>query len=951
MSRSKHHLIVYSAENESTASQLTNALKGLGYDIQGISLSDTSSTPLLKLVGKPGGAVLMLITDNYLKSTACMNGALEAIKEWAASGILFPIVAPGDQPNAEGTLEKVPTAFDRVSNVIAYMNYWQDRYLHLRKDLRYLEPDIVTERMVETVKMVSGEIGEFLRYLRNLRWHTLASFSADGFQLFRQFNGDESAPRQSTQPGLEALAGSFADTGKDNEKSLAELIEESSEALMAENANITARLSGQQPPSENTNSAETDDAPSPEAPADDSESLENLPPSANFLLQQEDEDDEDININEILSEAFNEVDEEDAEEFKFLSDDPDNPEGFDLNSLFEEEPASADAVPPEAEEADDLEVGEVLLNLVSDDEEGLLLHPEGKGQATPTEVLDHALNLFDSQLIQEGLQYLKKTVEMNPGESAVRYYLAYALARYGERWEEARHEIDIILQEDNDNADAWFLLAEIEENQGHFGQARKCFEKVAYLVPDYPDVFFRMGLLLQHHFEGQEEKAVGFYKKALTYNNQNSEACYQLASLLHEFMGDTESAIRYFKNTLQLEPTHPFANYDLALIFYELGDYDKARDHYERAIVVNPELKTPSNDLAFLGTRPNNARKRDFAASLSGEIPQAGHIAESAAENGSAHAMALPDAHQEKNIADDNGSQLNGQLNPTTASAEQAPEQEAPSQSEVTRLRPQQLVIDNADKPLVFVSGATSGIGRATAEIFAANGFRVIATGRRADRLEAMKNSLLEKYRNEISVLCFDVRNPAAIEAALRELPESWRQVDILINNAGLSRGLSSLHEGDPEHWDTMIDTNIKGLLYLTRAVAPGMVARRKGHIINVGSSAGKEVYPAGNVYCATKFAVDALTKSMRLDFYQHNIRVSQISPGHVEETEFAAVRFDGDLDRAGKVYDGFQPLKASDVAEVIYFMATRPAHVNIQDVLLFGTQQAGSNFIDRSGR
>ena len=213
-----------------------------------------------------------------------------------------------------------------------------------------------------------------------------------------------------------------------------------------------------------------------------------------------------------------------------------------------------------------------------------------------------------------------------------------------------------------------------------------------------------------------------------------------------------------------------------------------------------------------------------------------------------------------------------------------------------------------------------------------------------------MNRELEEKYGTDTLMLPFDVRDQRTAQHIFDSLPESWQNIDILLNNAGLAKGLAPIHEGELEHWETMIDTNIKGLLYVTRAVAPGMVRRRRGHIINIGSSAGKEVYANGGVYCATKFAVEALTRAMRLDLHQHNIRVSQVSPGHVEETEFALTRFDGDTERA-KIYNDFQPLRASDVADAIYFIATRPAHVNIQDVWMFGTQQASATVIDRSGR
>jgi NADP-dependent 3-hydroxy acid dehydrogenase YdfG len=234
--------------------------------------------------------------------------------------------------------------------------------------------------------------------------------------------------------------------------------------------------------------------------------------------------------------------------------------------------------------------------------------------------------------------------------------------------------------------------------------------------------------------------------------------------------------------------------------------------------------------------------------------------------------------------------------------------------------------------------------------MFAQHGYRVVLAGRRTELLELAQAALTEAHHNYNTILTLDVRTPDAIKEALLNLPAEFADIDILINNAGLAKGLSPIHEGSFDHWDQMIDTNIKGLLYVTRLVAPAMVARRKGHIINIGSTAGKEVYPSGNVYCATKFAVDALTKAMRQDLFTHGIRVSQVSPGHVEGTEFAVVRFDGDTDRAN-IYEHFKPLHAEDVARVIYFVITQPPHVNIQDVLLMSTQQAGAQLIDRSGR
>jgi len=248
----------------------------------------------------------------------------------------------------------------------------------------------------------------------------------------------------------------------------------------------------------------------------------------------------------------------------------------------------------------------------------------------------------------------------------------------------------------------------------------------------------------------------------------------------------------------------------------------------------------------------------------------------------------------------------------------------------------------------ILITGATSGIGKATTLLCAEHNVKHLTlTGRRQSRLEHLKETLEKNSNTKVDILCFDVRDQQAVEHATSEINAP---IDILINNAGLAQGKGPIHEGLISDWETMIDTNIKGLLYMTRAITPLMVVRGSGHVINVASTAGKEVYPGGNVYCATKHAVDALTKAMRIDLHTHGIKVSQVAPAHVEETEFAEVRFHGDKEQA-RIYNDFNPLKSRDVAEAILWIISRPPHVNVQDILLMGTQQASSNHIHRSGR
>ncbi len=248
---------------------------------------------------------------------------------------------------------------------------------------------------------------------------------------------------------------------------------------------------------------------------------------------------------------------------------------------------------------------------------------------------------------------------------------------------------------------------------------------------------------------------------------------------------------------------------------------------------------------------------------------------------------------------------------------------------------------------IAFITGATSGIGKASAHIFAKNNYNIIITGRRKERLDELSHHLKGKYAIDVLTLNFDVRNREEVEQAIASLSDSWKKIDILLNNAGLAVGLTNIQDGIYEDWERMIDTNIKGLLYVTRNIAPLMIAQGKGHIINIGSIAGKETYPFGNVYCGTKHAVDSLTKAMRIDMVNDGIKVTQVAPGAVE-TEFSNVRFKGDDAKADSVYQGFEPLHPEDIADAVFYCASLPAHVNINDMVIMPTAQANATTIVR---
>ena len=248
---------------------------------------------------------------------------------------------------------------------------------------------------------------------------------------------------------------------------------------------------------------------------------------------------------------------------------------------------------------------------------------------------------------------------------------------------------------------------------------------------------------------------------------------------------------------------------------------------------------------------------------------------------------------------------------------------------------------------IALITGASSGFGRAIALKFAEHGWDVIITGRRKEKLEELEHIILDTYETKVYSLCFDVRDRKQVKIELDALPHFWKEIDVLVNNAGLASGMSAIYDGDIDDWEKMIDTNVKGLLYVSRTILPWMIERKRGHVINIGSTAGKDAYAYGNVYCGTKFAVDAITKSMRIDLLPHGIKVTAVNPG-AAETEFSLVRFKGDADKAKSIYKGFDPLQANDIAEVVWFAASRPPHVNLNDIVITPLAQANSVYINK---
>lgn len=1002
----KNIALAYCEDNANIAQKLVQYLASTDYQIEefkGEDFHQDSANQHQLIASKK--RILLIVSDNFLKSEACMNGALKMLQQLSKRGRVMPIITNGriwDEKSQGFTYKE--TSFEKVSNVIQYMNFWQERYLEVRRKKRHLkkEEEGIFNVKLKRVRSISSEVGEFLRHLRGVNFVPFDQLEKRQLEPFFKFMGDHK--------GLAAYKAALAETKEKvvketvvaetaasslhetpyitEEKAIEEAIQQTQEQVNPLELNKLEETRTNTEPSSNTANQQNgqshdedwqkiekmaEDAATPaeekkaETANEDMILLEeimngtpqaktpSIPKEENLSAEASLEALENIfsdhptptpQINEDSNTDTIIVEDKETEKLAIKKEEEpkekeeEKSEGFIESLLNWTTPSSKQEKDTNTEEPEivskqvvqEAKSENVIIPEKITTKENLILVKENTASTEESQIflkeeplVEEAVILTEEVQVEKEEESTKQitTEDINkPTEDVTNIiekavstpHLTSSVLDKIEQTKAEQENAETVHAEEQTMAkqtqevkkppkiDDLFHQGKAAEEVEDYELAKKYYEKVASINDHYPDIHVILGQLALFHFTDAKEASKHF-KKAIKINPNNAEVHYQYANLLYEYAEKPYKAARHFKNTIKLQPDHPFAHYDLALIYYQLGDKFRANRAYLKAIEVNPELQTEQNDLAF------------------GYTPQVKVQQEEDTEAASKFQALQKDIQRLEQLLIANQTQ--------TA---------------------QKQVVAKPTKT-VFITGATSGIGRATAEIFAQNGYRLIITGRRKERLKVIKGFFNKNYQADILTLPFDVRDLDAVKEAIDGLADDWRQIDVLINNAGLAKGISPIHEGDISNWDTMIDTNIKGLLYMTRAITPHMVKRRSGHIINVGSTSGKEVYPGGNVYCATKFAVDALTKAMRIDLHQHNVRVSQVSPAHVEETEFSLVRFDGDSQRANKVYEDFRPLTSRDVAEAIYFMATRPPHVNVLDVVLQGTQQASANHLDRSGR
>ncbi len=824
--------ILYHTDNYLDAQQIVDDLSEYNIDLTPYSEKDFKYN-FLTFCESIETPVLLLLSHNWLTSGECLYQSLPGLKGLYENSKLFITTVDGIEYE-NGEPKRTPTEIEKIRDVIPYMKFWQEAFL----EARYNRINAATSENIareKAAKTISLNLGDLLNFLRPINHPALSVLQRSNYQpIFDHFGFTVEKVENQVAPSLESPNPVLAD----NTESIdSQTIDQ--QTATTESPIVSTEAFLEKPIKETVHVAKTTTA-----TAETFTKVEETTTPKAFTQVKETV----TNPTQVVEETS-----------PFLPDEPITQNGKEelKNNEPEEDFEALEKVA--ANQSEEIEIIDLSID----------------------NVLEQAVQYFKEGKDQEGFDLFENAIRSNYDDNAtLRYYYAYYLAQRKSAFDEAIHQLDTILLYDSKNDNAFFLLAELAEIKENYALAKNYYLQTHHLNPDYPHVNYRIGVILQEHFQGAEKEAAEYLEAEVRKDPENVDAHYRLGIYYSESEENLELAKASFLKVLDLDKDHAFANYDLALIFHKQGDAFKGAYYYKKGCINNPELKTEQNDIAFLAPAENKL-KENIEQPMSPPSVVQQHVVET------------------KNI---------------------------------------------------LITGATSGIGLATAEKFAnEGGCRLILTGRRKNRLVQIKDAIEENFDLEVEILQFDVRDYVAVQEAIGSLKAPFDRVDVLINNAGLALGLSSIASGDLSDWETMIDTNIKGLLYTTKEIAPLMIAQNGGHIINIGSIAGKEAYPNGNVYNATKAAVEILTKAMRLDLHKYNIRVGQVAPGHVE-TEFAINRFHGDEAKAS-IYDDFTPLTPGDIANIIYFMVNQPAHVNVQDVLVFPTQQASATVINRSGR
>ena len=1000
-------ILAYCVENQFVAAKIASAVASQIEVERVIFNSEHGIETLGSRAENNNAPILLLISDNFLKSEKCMHNAMQILQNLGNAKRLIPVITDGVySKDGNGHFINVPTSFDRVSNVIQYMNFWQDTYLELRRAKADGQDEIAHSEHIRKVRNISSEVGELLRYLRSMENFTYEQFEESNFIILYRVLGLK-VPESATDnlknthishtilPEAESIA--VEETVKESEilpvletVEVADITTEQHIAPIENFKNGKDYKDLEMPNGFDVNAIpgvnllnlnisddiksevkKIDIVPTVEEKIDTSFADTSKSASSNVESLHNEMNLEDLiadikkderyntesaepitgssNYREILDEVVNEdnliadrvVEEKDnsvLDEIKniFNQDKVDTTEGI-LEDVYlpnninetpqivatqadnQVESAAASPLSIEPLAPAEIEAEPVIEEpiIASEKVEINSIVPENIEEETIKNEVSRILSEseeaesqfeFEKDLEIVALHEKSKALNGTPKEPQIvtQSDMAQDAPKEVAATPVAKTKLDIArenLSKDPLNNDLRYIYA-AELVQNH--RFQDTIEQLEILIENdrtHIEAYILMAYAAEQ--AGDYLLSLSCLEKVTLIKPDYPGIFYKLGSLIVEhFKNQKRKAIHYFKEAIEHDPKNADAYYQLGKLESEQSaDFDVIIGYFKNAVTHNPSHADASFELA----------KAKYEV---GDRAQASYYYNKACQNNGVFRSKIND--------------------------------------EIFKFEepiPEPVVNPIQDNGItVLITGATSGIGRATAEIFAQHGYRLILTGRRGDRLNEIKEKFENEYKNLNQVLEFDVRSLESVKKSIDEIEDEFKNVDILINNAGLASGLAPIHEGDIEDWEVMIDTNIKGLLYMTRAIAPGMVARRKGHIINISSIAGKEVYPNGNVYIATKHAVESLTKAMRIDLHKFNIRVSQVAPGAVEETEFSLVRFHGDSEKA-KIYEEFQPLKASDVAESIYFMASRPEYVNIQDITILATQQAGANFIDKSGR